>query len=50
MTDCPKCGYPLDIVYARDGADDQGEVVDAYCTSCGWEDVDPELGEAVVEP
>ena len=52
MTDCPRCGEPLEFVIAQDGADDAAEVMDVYCVNswCGWEAVDPELGDAVVEP
>lgn len=52
LQNCPECGGPLDLVRAQDGADDAGEVMDAYCPDllCGWESVDAELGDAVVEP
>lgn len=51
LLDCPECRGVLDVVFARDDSEgDPGEVVDAYCTFCGWEGVDPELGEAAVEP
>ena len=51
LIDCPQCGGPLDVVFARDESEgDEGEVMDAYCAFCGWEGVDPELGDAVVEP
>ena len=50
LVDCPKCGDPLDVVFAQDGADDPGEVMDVACPGCGWESIDVELGDAVVEP
>jgi hypothetical protein len=52
LVDCPKCFEPLRVMFARDGADDDGEVMDVYCDNpwCGWECVDPELGDAVVAP
>lgn len=53
LLDCPECGRPLDMVLAQDGADDTAEVMDVYCPKpdgCGWESVDPQLGDAVVEP
>lgn len=50
LINCPRCGYLLDVMFARDGAGDDGEVTDVFCDSCGWEDVDPDLGDAVVEP
>lgn len=50
LLDCPRCGGPLGMLIAQDGSDDTAEVMDVYCDGCGFEAVDPDLGDAVVEP
>jgi hypothetical protein len=37
------------LVARDDSEGDPGEVMDVHCGFCGWEGVDPELGDAVVE-
>lgn len=48
---CPQCQGPLTPICVED-ADGTAELMDEICETagCDWEVIDPDLGDAVIEP